>query len=192
MALALDPVVLVAAQALLAVVFGLSAAGKLRAWDAFVGIVENYRILPHIVVRPVARTLPLAELAVAVGVLFAGTRRYAAIAAIVLLAVFTIAITVNLARGRRHIDCGCFGFGPSSRQTLSWWLVARNGALMVLAAILVPAVALARAAHALDVVTGIAGATGIVVLYLTVTQLRAVIAAGAGTPIRTNEARSHD
>ncbi len=192
MALALDPVVMVAAQVVLAAVFALSAVGKLRAWDAFVGIVENYQILPRVAVRPVAYALPVAELAVAVGVLFATTRRYAAIAALVLLAVFSVAITVNLGRGRRHIDCGCFGFGPSARQTLSWWLVARNGALIALAAILVPAVTLARPAHALDLVTGIAGAAGIVVLYLTLTQLRAVIAAGAGTPIRTNEARSHD
>jgi len=31
---------------------------------------------------------------------------------------------VNLARGRRHIDCGCAG--PAARRPISGWLVARN------------------------------------------------------------------
>jgi hypothetical protein len=47
--------------------------------------------------------------------------------------VFTAAIALNLARGRRDLDCGCFG--PLLRQPLSGWLVVRNGllALLVLA-----------------------------------------------------------
>ena len=190
MALVLDPVVIIAAQALLTVVFASSALGKLRTWDTFVGVVENFRIVPAVAVRPIAYALPLAELGVTIGVLSDATRRYAAMMAIALLAIFTAAVVVNLARGRRHIDCGCFG--PSSRQTLSWWLVARNGALMLLAATLVPAVAAARPAHALDTVTGIAGAIGVVVLYLTLIQLRTAVPPGAGVSLRSEEAHSHD
>jgi hypothetical protein len=39
---------------------------------------------------------------------------------------------VNLARGRRDIECGCAG--PAARQPLSEWLLARN-ALLVAAAL---------------------------------------------------------
>jgi len=39
-----------------------------------------------------------------------------------LLALYTLAVVVNLARGRREIDCGCFG--PAARQPLSAALVS--------------------------------------------------------------------
>ena len=38
---------------------------------------------------------------------------------------------MNLARGRREIDCGCFG--PALRQPLSLALVLRNAGLIALA-----------------------------------------------------------
>jgi hypothetical protein len=53
---------------------------------------------------------------------------------LILLAAFTIGIAVNLMRGRYDVDCGCFG--PALRQTLSWWLVLRNGALAAMVALL--------------------------------------------------------
>jgi hypothetical protein len=45
-----------------------------------------------------------------------------------LLALFTVAITVNLARGRVLIDCGC---GGASGQKLSRGLVVRNFLMML-------------------------------------------------------------
>jgi hypothetical protein len=54
-----------------------------------------------------------------------------------LLAVYTGAIAINLARGRRDIDCGCAG--PALREPLSGWLLGRNGILLAAAlACLVP------------------------------------------------------
>lgn len=49
-----------------------------------------------------------------------------------LLATFTVAVGVNLVRGRTHIACACFG---RSSQRLSWRLPLRNGMLAMLAAI---------------------------------------------------------
>jgi hypothetical protein len=49
--------------------------------------------------------------------------------AFVILGVYTVAMSVNLARGRRYIDCGC-GDLPTP---LSGWLLLRNGLLMALA-----------------------------------------------------------
>jgi hypothetical protein len=39
-------------------------------------------------------------------------------------------MAINIRRGRRHIDCGCFQ--SALKQTLSWILVARNGVLALL------------------------------------------------------------
>ncbi|MBW2724378.1 MAG: methylamine utilization protein MauE, partial [Deltaproteobacteria bacterium] len=44
--------------------------------------------------------------------------------AVGVLCLYSLAIGINLARGRRDIDCGCAG--PLARQTLHEMLVARN------------------------------------------------------------------
>src|SRR6267142_5491279 len=67
--------------------------------------------------------LPLVELAIAAGLLFAGTAGASALAALLLLGLFVVAISVNLAQGRTH-DCHCFGQLYS--RPLSWPTLARN------------------------------------------------------------------
>jgi hypothetical protein len=47
-----------------------------------------------------------------------------------LLLLFALAMGINLRRGRRHIDCGCFQ--SALEQTLSWTLVMRNAVLALL------------------------------------------------------------
>src|SRR5262249_14927936 len=48
-----------------------------------------------------------------------------------LLGLYAAAIAVNLARGRRHLDCGCTG--PALRRPISGWLVLRNLVLVAIA-----------------------------------------------------------
>jgi hypothetical protein len=76
----------------------------------------------------VARALPLVELAVAVALLAPVTARWAALTAIVLLAVFAVAISLNLIRGRRP-ECHCFGQLHSA--PVGWRTLIRNAALAV-------------------------------------------------------------
>ena len=65
---------------------------------------------------------------------------YGGLIALLLFAVYTIAISINLIRGRKDIDCGCAG--PAVRQTLSGWLVLRNLGFAAIAALtLLPATA---------------------------------------------------
>ena len=78
--------------------------------------------------------LPVAELLIGVGLLFAATAWVAAVAALVLLGAFTIGIAYQVARGRSP-ECHCFGALSSSRagpRTL-----ARNAGLLALAAVVV-------------------------------------------------------
>ena len=81
---------------------------------------------------PLALLLPAAELAVAVALLFATTRGAGAVGALGLLAVFSAAIGVSLARGRTP-DCHCFGQLQSAPA--SWKTLVRNALLAVLAVV---------------------------------------------------------
>ena len=54
-----------------------------------------------------------------------------------LLLTYAIAIAINLARGRRDLDCGCAG--PNERRPIAAWMVWRNvGIAILLAAVLLP------------------------------------------------------
>lgn len=87
---------------------------------------------------PLARiaglTLPLVELAIAVALLFGSTARDGAIAALVLLVLFTGLVTRALVRGEQ-VECHCFGQlseGPAGNGTL-----VRNGLMTAIAAFIV-------------------------------------------------------
>ena len=75
--------------------------------------------------RPIAVALPWFELVIGAAVV-AGVAEPWPVAIAVALAVFTAWI-VHLVRGE-HPPCACFG--SFSVAPLSWWHVARNGALM--------------------------------------------------------------
>jgi hypothetical protein len=127
-ALTLDPVLGLALRGGLALLLGSAAWHKLRDLGAFRSALEGYRLLPEPLLGFAALALIAAEIVSAGALVRAPTGGYAAAA---LLALYSLAIGVNLARGRREIDCGCFG--PAARQPLSLALVLRNLVLLALA-----------------------------------------------------------
>jgi Methylamine utilisation protein MauE len=173
-----DPAALWAARLALAAVFALAAITKLRALDEFVGVVHNYRVLPEILVRPVAYGLPPLEAAIALGLLIAPARTPAAIGAAALLVVFSLAMAVNLVRGRVEIDCGCFA--SALKQRIGWSLVARNLVLIGLALLVLRPPLPARTLTWLDLVTVGTAALGALLLYVAFTQLRSLAPPGPG------------
>jgi len=84
--------------------------------------------------RPIVPVLPWIELVCGALLIAQWQRQSIALIVGVMLLVFTIAIIAQLARGR-HPSCACFG--SWSARPLGWWHVARNAALLVLAAVLV-------------------------------------------------------
>ena len=120
----IDPAFAALSGLLLAVVFGAAALAKLRELDVFGGVVEQYRLLPAVLVGPFVRILPIVELGAALALLLPATRALAAATLIGLLVLFAAAMAINLARGRSDIDCGCF-IGVQ-KQRISWALVVRN------------------------------------------------------------------
>jgi len=127
----IDPVVSVSLRCLLALLFAAAAWHKASDSSRFTSTLDAYRLLPSWLGRVTAKVLPVAEIAVA-GSLLLPVYRWAALGAVALLVLYSVAITINLARGRREIDCGCFG--PSARVPLSGTLIARNGLLIAAAA----------------------------------------------------------
>jgi len=101
-----------------------AAVGKARDLASFEGALDGYRLLPFWSL-PIAKiAFPVFEAMLAAGLVIPSSRALAGYAAAGLLALFALAMAINLVRGRREIDCGCGG--PGSRQTLGWDLVARN------------------------------------------------------------------
>jgi len=121
-----------AIRVLVALVILTAALGKVRHRLAFQGVVANYRLMPQIAVPAFALLLPPVEAAVAAALLFAPSS-WPEESAAILLVLFAAAMAVNIWRGRRHIDCGCFQ--SALKQTLSWTLVARNAGLALLLAV---------------------------------------------------------
>ncbi|WP_017667407.1 MauE/DoxX family redox-associated membrane protein [Sandarakinorhabdus sp. AAP62] len=166
----------VAASVAVALLLAVAGIDKLRRRDLLPGVIANYRLLPDALVAPAALALPVAELAVAAGLLL-GMAPIAPLAAIALLLIFAAAMAINIGRGRRHIDCGCGHAGL--RQSLGWGQVLRN---LVLAAALLPALLADRAAlGAADLAVAMAAG---VVLYLFMLMISALGALNISAPGR--------
>lgn len=119
-----DPAVTVLATLFVGLVLAVAAISKLRHPDEFQGVVENYRLLPSFLVAPVAKLLPLIELATAVALMVPPVREMAAWVAVGLFVMFTLALAINVGRGRTHIDCGCVR-RPTSRSRIGMFHVLR-------------------------------------------------------------------
>ena len=123
--------IVLAARLLIGVLFVLAGLGKLRDRAGFRRAVDRYELLPGSLVSPFAAALPWVEVAVGIALAAGFATPLAAGMVTVMLLGFAVAAAVNLLRGR-DIDCGCAGAAGGTR--ISWWLVARNAALAVLAA----------------------------------------------------------
>jgi len=109
-------------------------AGLSKAWDrrAFQDAVAGFRIVSPRLTLAVATVVVSLELAGG-GLLLWNYEWLGAALLGVLLAAFNVALIVNLLRGRRNLDCGCFG-GRTLR--IGWGHVAQNTVLMALALLL--------------------------------------------------------
>jgi hypothetical protein len=136
-------------------------------------VVANYRLVPDSLAAPAAGLVIGLELLVTAALLRGVGLAAGAGLAIALLLGFALAMAVNLRRGRREIDCGCFQ--SALRQQLSWALVARN---LVLAALLLPlAGGGALPETGLGLIDGLGAGLALYLFYLILDQLVALGAA---------------
>jgi hypothetical protein len=166
----LDPAIFWVARIGLAGVFALALGHKLRDPVRFRATLADYQIVPAALVAPSAAGVAAAEFATLCALALPPLDPAGPLAAIALLGAYSLAIALNLARGRRDIDCGCLG--PGRRQPLSAWLLARNGALAAAAAALVTPHAL-RALLWLDALTIAGGVIALTLLWNAANRLAA-------------------
>jgi hypothetical protein len=166
-----DPVLAGVTRLALAALFGAAVLHKLRDVGGFTATLRAYRLMPDALVPAAVALVVAGEIGVTLVLVMPGTDPLGPVAAIALLSAYSGAIAVNLARGRREIDCGCLG--PGRRQRLTSWLLARN-ALVALGAVLLLVPGSPRAWIWIDVVSLAGGLSMLVLLWSAAHRLAAV------------------
>lgn len=131
------PAITTAARYLLAGVWAWAALAKMSDPDAAVRAVRAYKLLPEVLVKPMAWGLPFVELAIGVLLILGLGTRAAGWLSIVFFALFIGIIASVWARGLQ-IDCGCFGGGGASASVngASYaWDIGRDVMFAALAAL---------------------------------------------------------
>lgn len=157
----IDPAIQAALRAALALLLARTAVHKLRDRGGFRDAVAGYDLLPAAALPAAVRALPALELAAAAMLVVTTTARPGAGLAAFLLALYTVAIALSLARGRRDLACGCGG--PAGELSVSPALLVRNGILLAVAAAC-GATAATRSPGWIDLLTiagGVAALTGL-------------------------------
>lgn len=163
----LDPAIALAGRALGTLVFATAVVGKLEHRHELAGVVANYRLIPQRLAATAAWMIVALECLAALSLISGVWLATGAALAIALLGGFALAMGINLARGRREIDCGCFQSGL--RQRLSAELVVRN---LVLAVILAPLlIAGTASATVLQWIDGLGAGLAAYILYQVLGEL---------------------
>jgi len=102
-------------QIALGLFFIVAALPKIADPPSFAHMIYNYRLLPGPLVNLAALTMPWVELLTGIALVCGIWRRTAASLVGALLAVFIVAISLNLFRGNA-IDCGCFDVADAGKS----------------------------------------------------------------------------
>jgi hypothetical protein len=118
----------------LAVMLIVSGAAKARRTDGTLSAMRGFGVPAVLRARWVAAALPIAELALALGLLVAPSP-FSAVAAALVLALMLgfIALTARAAARGEQVDCNCFG--SLSSRPVTWATVVRNVVFAVGAAV---------------------------------------------------------
>ncbi len=103
-----SPWLTVRVQFVLAAFFAVAGFFKISDPPGFAHEIHNYGLLPGAAVNALALILPWLEVVAGIALFLGIARRSAARVLGILLLVFIVALSINLARGR-PVDCGCFG-----------------------------------------------------------------------------------
>jgi hypothetical protein len=163
----LDGTVRVILGILLAFIFLRAAWHKAADLRRFVAQLGAYRLLPERCLPLLAGVLIVLEVYLAFTLPLPGWRSSALLAA-ALLSLYALAMSINLVRGRRDLDCGCGG-PAGDAQAISWGLVIRNGFLALLALVAALPVA-TRSWSPLDVGTASLAGIAVCLLYCSIEQ----------------------
>jgi uncharacterized membrane protein YphA (DoxX/SURF4 family) len=125
-------VVALAARLYLGSLFLLACWHKLLEPHAFAVDIATYQMLPLALVNPLAIVLPWVELVAGLLLVLGLRTRAASLLVAAMLAMFTAAIAVALARGL-DLACGCFASQGAAEDPISWRTIVRDAAWLLLA-----------------------------------------------------------
>ena len=164
----IDPVIAWAVRLGLALLFAAAAWHKVTDRRRFEATLTAYELLPTRAASMLSWGVPLAEGAISAGLVYPTTMRAAAVGACSMLLLYTGAIAINLARGRREIDCGCFA--SRAVTPLNGALIARNAGLIAATSALLLPIRM-RPAVWVDGLTLLTTLTTLVLLWATAQRL---------------------
>jgi len=110
-------------------------ASKLARPGQFRRSIQDYQLIsPALDSRLALSTLlaygfPVAEIVAGLGLISGLLLVPALVLAIILMLIFSTAMAINLARGRTDLSCHCGGAIGDHR--ISWWLIGRNGFMIL-------------------------------------------------------------
>jgi putative oxidoreductase len=117
---------LLALRVIVGAVFVYAGYLKLREpWALFAMGIDSYHLIPFQLLEPLARTLPVAEVALGLWLMVGFWLPIPSTAVSLLLLVFFCAMVHAKLAGQK-IDCGCFGPG----DPISKWTLLRDGSLL--------------------------------------------------------------
>jgi len=125
--------IVLVARIIVAAIFAVAGVAKLLDTHGTRAALEGFGVAPRFVPTGTV-ALPAAELATAVLVLVPATAWWGGLGALLLLAIFMVAVAVNLGRGRTP-DCHCFG--QLATSTIGRGTIVRNACFAVPALIVV-------------------------------------------------------
>lgn len=94
-------------QITLGVIFVIAALPKIADPPSFAHMIYNYRLVPSSLINISALVMPWVELLAGLALILGAWKAAARTVITIMLAVFIIAISINLGRDNA-IDCGCF------------------------------------------------------------------------------------
>ncbi|MDC0004332.1 hypothetical protein OAE19_08045 [Porticoccaceae bacterium] len=172
----IDPLFVTVATVFIGLFFVMSGLHKVTNRVGFLETLSDYQLLPYGLLGVVAIALPLAEITIGVVLLLPSTvlplmlLHSVANAAALLLALYSVAMAINIYRGRVHIDCGC-SF-QQRKITLSNWHLLRN-ALLIGLVLVIRLPMTDRVLFWPDFINMLAALTGLGLIYLSTETLLA-------------------
>ena len=112
-----------------AYIFLFSSISKIKDYVNHIEVVKSYKILPDIFSKYLVNIFLFIELLASLMIIFRVFMTYSVIALFLLTAIYSVAIIINLARGRKDLSCGCGGV--LGDHNISYRLVIRNSLILL-------------------------------------------------------------
>ncbi|XKK36766.1 hypothetical protein HFP66_30340 [Bacillus sp. A17A.1] len=116
-------------QFIIGIVLFTTALDKLKNYNDHILIIKSYNILPSRLAKPFFILDFIVQILISISFVFSIKVSIFSFAAIFLMALYTMAIIINLLR-KNDINCGCGGL--VGNHSISWKLVVRNMMLILL------------------------------------------------------------